>query len=122
VLIALLLLFQYHLCYDWLMTAGLLIGEARKRAGLTQAELAHRLGSHQSVVARWETGRTNPDFATVQRVIRAAGFELGVSLHPLDDHDLALVRRELKLLPHERLSGMVEAVNQIEAMSRTAHG
>ncbi|HWL48767.1 MAG TPA: helix-turn-helix transcriptional regulator, partial [Acidimicrobiia bacterium] len=99
-----------------------LIGEARKRAGLTQAELAHRLGSHQSVVARWETGRTNPDFATVQRVIRAAGFELGVSLHPLDDHDLALVRRELKLLPHERLSGMVEAVNQIEAMSRTAHG
>jgi transcriptional regulator with XRE-family HTH domain len=104
------------------MTAGLLIGEARKRAGLTQAELAHRLGSHQSVVARWETGRTNPDFATVQRAIRAAGFELGVSLHPFDDHDLALVRRELKLLPHERLSGMVEAVNQIETMSRTAHG
>jgi len=104
------------------VTAGLLIGEARKRAGLTQAELAHRLGSHQSVVARWETGRTNPDLATVQRAIRAAGFELGVSIHPLDDHDLALVRRELNLLPHERLSGMVEAVNQIETMSRIAHG
>ena len=74
------------------------------------------------MVARWETGRTNPDFATVQRVIRAAGFELGVSIHPLDDHDLALVRRELNLLPHERLSVMVEAVNQIETMTRIAHG
>lgn len=104
------------------MTAGGLIIEARKRAGLTQAELAYRLGSHQSVVARWETGRTNPDFVTVQKAIRAAGFELGVSIHPIDDHDLALVRRELNLLPHERLSGMVEAVNQIDEMSRIARG
>ncbi len=104
------------------MTAGLLIAEARKRGGLTQAELAHRLGSHQSVIARWETGRTNPDFATVQRVLRAAGFELGVSIHPVDDHDLALIRRELNLLPHDRLSGMVEAVNRIGLMSQLARG
>ena len=104
------------------MTAGSLIAEARKRGGLTQADLAHRLGSHQSVVARWETGRTNPDFSTVQRVLRAAGFELGVSIHPVDDHDLTLIRRELNLLPHQRLSGMVEAVNRIDMMSRMARG
>jgi transcriptional regulator with XRE-family HTH domain len=102
------------------MTAGSLIVEARKRAGLTQAALAQRLGSHQSVVARWEAGRTDPDFVTVLRVIRAAGFELGISLHPVDDHDLALIRREVALLPHQRLSGMVEAVNKIETMSRVA--
>jgi transcriptional regulator with XRE-family HTH domain len=104
------------------MTAGLLIAQARKTGGLTQAELADRLGSHQSVVARWETGRTSPDFVTVQRAVRAAGFELGISLHPLDDHDLALIRRELNLLPHERLSGMVKAVNRIDMMSRMARG
>ena len=104
------------------MTAGSLIAEARKRGGLTQADLAHRLGSHQSVVARWETGRTNPDFSTVQRVLRAAGFELGVSIHPVDDHDLTLIRRELNLLPHQRLSGMVDAVNRIDMMSRMAGG
>ena len=104
------------------MTAGSLIAEARKRGGLTQAELADRLGSHQSVVARWETGRTSPDFATVQRVVRAAGFELGISIHPVDDHDLTLIRRELNLLPHQRLSGMVEAVNRIDMMSRMARG
>jgi transcriptional regulator with XRE-family HTH domain len=96
--------------------------EARKRARLTQAELAGRLGSHQSVVARWESGRTEPDFVTVVRAVRAAGFEPSIALHPVDDHDLALVRRELALLPHQRLSGMVEAVNAIDRMTRVAVG
>ena len=104
------------------MKAGSLILEARKRGGLTQTALAQRLGSHQSVIARWETGRTEPDFVTVLRAIRAAGFELGISLHPVDEHDLALIRRELALSSHRRLSSMVEAVNKIETMSRVARG
>jgi transcriptional regulator with XRE-family HTH domain len=99
-----------------------LITEARKRARLTQAELAHRLESHQSVVARWETGRTEPDFASVVRALRAAGFEPSIALHPVDDHDLALIRRELSLLPHQRLSGMVDAVTAIAQMTRVAVG
>ncbi|HLF61312.1 MAG TPA: helix-turn-helix transcriptional regulator [Acidimicrobiia bacterium] len=104
------------------MTGGLLIREARKRAQLTQTELATRLNSHQSVVARWETGGTNPDFDTVRNAVRAAGYELDVSLHPTDEHDLALIRRELRLLPYERLSSMVEAVRIFTAMSDAARG
>ena len=99
-----------------------MIREARKRALLTQAELARRLDSHQSVIARWETEQARPDFDTVRRAVRAAGFELGLSLQPGDDHDLALIRRELSFLPHERLSGMVEAVKKFEAMSEAADG
>lgn len=98
------------------MTAAQLIAEARKRAGLTQAALAERAGTHQSVVARWEGGRNTPDLATVQRLIRAAGFELAVSIHPSDDHDLTLIRRQLRLLPHQRLADMVDAVTQLERM------
>lgn len=104
------------------MIGGQLIAEARKRAGLTQTELADRMGSHQSVVARWETGRTHPDFDTVVSVVRAAGLELGISLHQGDQHDLALIRRELTLLPPQRLSGMVDAVNKLNAMKATADG
>jgi hypothetical protein len=104
------------------MTGGKLIREARQRAGLTQSQLAQRLESHQSVVARWETGRAKPDFETVRDAVRAAGFELGTSLFPTDDHDLVLIRREMALLPHIRLSGMVEAVRKVEAMSKAAHG
>jgi hypothetical protein len=105
------------------MTAGQLIAEARKRAHLTQAQLADRLGSHQSVVARWESGRTRPDFETVQRVVRAAGFELGVSVQRTDDgHDLALIRRQLRLPAHRRLSGLVEAVNSLAGMAAATRG
>lgn len=104
------------------MTGGRLIAESRKRAGLSQAELAERLRTHQSVIARWETGRTSPAFLTVQRAVRAAGFDLDISLGPADEHDLALIRRELRLLPHERLSGMVEAVRRFDAMSEAASG
>ncbi len=102
------------------MTGGTLIAEARKRAGLTQAELAERLGTHQSVVARWETHRTNPDFAVVQRAVRAAGFELSMSMVRTDDHDLTLIRRELRLTPQQRLSSLVRAVRAIDSMAVTS--
>lgn len=104
------------------MTAAALIVEARRRAGLSQSELARRLGTHQPVVARWESGRSEPDFATVTRVLRAAGFELTVGMAPSDDHDLALIRRELRLPPHRRLSGLVTAVRRIEAMVQATRG
>jgi transcriptional regulator with XRE-family HTH domain len=98
------------------MSGATLIAEARKRAGLTQAELASRLGTHQPVVARWETGRTKPDFVTVQRATRAAGFELSVTLTPADDHDVVLIHREIGFAPHERLSRMVSAVHALASM------
>ncbi len=98
-------------------TSRHLIVEARKRGGLTQVELAERLGTHQPVIARWESGATNPTFESVRRAVRASGFQLGITMTPLDDHDLTLVRREMELLPHERLSGMVKAVNTLSAMN-----
>ena len=98
-----------------------LIVEARRRAGITQRELARRLGTHQPVVARWEGGKTEPDFRTVVRVVRACGLDLNVSLAVSDDHDLTLIRREMKVLPHERLSRMVEAVNALAAMEQASH-
>ncbi len=62
------------------MDAAELIVEARKRAGITQTELASRMGTHQSVVARWETGKTQPTLETVIRAVEAAGLELTVRI------------------------------------------
>lgn len=104
------------------MTSSALIREARKRAGLTQAGLAARLGSHQSVVARWESGRTRPDLETLQRIIRAAGFDLGLSLAAEDEHDLALIRREQGRSPAQRLAGLVDAVRAFDAMVGAGRG
>lgn len=54
--------------------------EARARAGLTQAQVAERMGTTQSVVARLEGGRSAPTWKTLQRYASATGSRLRVSL------------------------------------------
>ncbi|ODT35132.1 MAG: transcriptional regulator [Lautropia sp. SCN 70-15] len=46
---------------------------ARARAGMSQAEVAARMGTTQSVVARLESGRRLPSMRTVERFARAVG-------------------------------------------------
>ena len=53
---------------------------ARAAAKLTQAELARRLGTTQSAVARLEGGRVTPSFATLRRYAEATGTRLIVAL------------------------------------------
>ena len=104
------------------MIGNQLMREARLRSGMTQAELAARLDTHQSVVARWETGRTHPDFDTVVRAVRATGHDLGFAMTERNDHDVTLINRELRLVPHQRLATMVEAVRQFDRMAAIAGG
>ena len=52
--------------------ARALIG-ARTTAGLTQEEVAERMGTTQSVVARLESGRTLPSIKTLYRYAEATG-------------------------------------------------
>lgn len=53
--------------------------EARTIAGLTQTELALRMGTTQSVIARLESGRVQPTTATLQRLARATGTRLRIA-------------------------------------------
>jgi len=46
---------------------------ARSQAGLTQSEVAKRMGTTQSVVARLESGKQAPSLRTVQRYAQAVG-------------------------------------------------
>ena len=59
-------------------TAELLL-EARRSAGLTQAELARRAGTSQAMVARYETGVASPTVRTLRRLLRAADRDLELS-------------------------------------------
>lgn len=54
------------------------IRQIRESAGITQAELARRLGVHQPLVARWESGRRMPKVETLQRIADALGLNLQV--------------------------------------------
>jgi transcriptional regulator with XRE-family HTH domain len=57
-----------------------LIREARRRAGLTQAQLADRAGTSQPAIARYEKARAMPDLATLFRIVEACGLELRLHL------------------------------------------
>lgn len=53
---------------------------ARARAGLSQAEVAQRMGTTQSVVARLESGKRPPSLRSVQRYAQAVGARAVVRL------------------------------------------
>ena len=57
---------------------------ARTAAKLTQAELARRLGTTQSAIARLEGGRVSPSFSTLRRYAEATGTRLTVGLVQAD--------------------------------------
>ena len=56
--------------------------EARTRAGFSQAELAARMETTQSAVARMESGRTRPSTRTLEKVARATGTRLRIHFEP----------------------------------------
>ena len=53
---------------------------ARIAAGLTQKELAERIGTRQSNVSRIENGNSNPSIATLKRIAEATGTKLQIAL------------------------------------------
>lgn len=52
---------------------------ARRDARLTQAELAQKIGTTQSAIARLEAGRVSPSITTLRRYAEATGHQLRVS-------------------------------------------
>jgi len=62
------------------MGIGYLILKARASAGLTQRELAERIGSSQPTVARWESGAQLPSVRSLTKIAEATGFHLTVGL------------------------------------------
>ena len=61
-------------------STGELLREARRRAGLSQAELAERAGVTQSVVSEYEAGKRQPAVPTLARLVAATGHELTLGL------------------------------------------
>ncbi len=77
---------KYKKAYDALEEEFVLasaVMDVRTRAGLTQEELARRMGTTQPVVARLESGRVRPSMRTLERLAEATGSRLLISFAPL---------------------------------------
>lgn len=61
-------------------TAGAVIREARRRSGLSQAELARRAQVSQPVISAYESGRREPGWSMLAKLVEASGHELRVEL------------------------------------------
>lgn len=51
------------------------IAAARIAAGITQAQLAEKLGVIQQQIARWETGESEPRTSTLKKIGEALGVD-----------------------------------------------
>jgi transcriptional regulator with XRE-family HTH domain len=79
------------------MNGGTLVREARRRAGITQAELAGRVGTTQSAIARVERSRSDPSFERVGELVEACGLELRWALTSPDDSTWSVAIANLAL-------------------------
>ena len=107
------------------MIGGELVREGRRRAGLTQRELAERAGTTQSAIARLESGRTSPSFEQVERLLKLCGFSMIVSLATYDDSHLVQAKANLRRSVDERIADNAAGLrfgNELEGAFKSVHG
>src|SRR2546427_11697912 len=83
------------------MDVASLLARARHRSGLTIRQLACRAGTSHSAVAAYESGAKAPNTSTLDRLVRACGFEIESRLRPLSPfEDRARRGRDPAAGPH----------------------
>jgi transcriptional regulator with XRE-family HTH domain len=103
-----------------MIAAGATVRNARRTAGLSQAELARRLETTQSAVARLESARSNPRIDTLDRAIAATGQRITVSVEPGFGLDESLIASALRTEPAERLRQFASSYASARALSGAA--
>lgn len=87
------------------MKSGTVLRKARLEAGLTQHQLARRLGVTQAALAQLESPRANPTVATLERVLAGTGHRLELRATPAPPEiDVGLLREALRMSPADRLA------------------
>ena len=76
-----------------------LISLARRKAKISQAELARRAKTSQAAISMYEAGTRSPTLDTLLRIIRAAGSDLRIGLSGPDTHTITRERFEKTLDP-----------------------
>lgn len=96
-----------------------IVRQARLAAGLTQAELAKRMATTQSAVARLESPDANPRVSTVLRAVEATGHALEMTMRsdrPAVDE--TMIAANLRLDPAARLRGFAAAYDSVAKLAR----
>jgi transcriptional regulator with XRE-family HTH domain len=117
-----------------IQTISLLVEGSRRNASLTQRELAERVGTSQSAIARLEQGQANPTIETLMRCAAATGHALRLEFVPVDppdpvvsrykqDVDRTLLRENLRKSVDERVRSLMDwqkAGRELQRAARAA--
>lgn len=95
------------------MNAARLIAYERRKAGLSQRQLAERSGIKQAAIARIESGRVSPRVQTLDRLLAACGVDLESRPRLGAGVDRTMIRELLRLTPGERVALAVEEARRI---------
>jgi len=101
------------------MRPGDVLAKARRRARLTQRELAHRAGVPQSTIGRIETGTIDPRASTLDDLLHFCGEELGARRVLGSGVDRTLIRPLLALTPAERLDVATASARNLDDLIRS---
>ncbi len=79
------------------MTLGAKVKEARKRAGLSQEQLAEKMGVSRSAVAKWETGNGIPDIDNLKILSRLLGVTIDYLVDDGENFDKVTIKEAIDL-------------------------
>ena len=96
-----------------------LMRDARGLAGLSQAQLAGRVGTTQAVVSRWERGAEVPRLDALARALQACGRRRHGAGTPGQSRSRTQIESALTLTPDERLESIVHTT-ELLGLARSA--
>ena len=100
------------------MTTGALLRDARRRAGLSQSQVADRAGTSQPVISMYEHDRREPSIATLTRLVNATGARLRLSIEAAASAEPLPPPRSDK----EHGDRLVELLRLADAVGTRRHG
>jgi transcriptional regulator with XRE-family HTH domain len=94
------------------VTAGELLRTARRRHGLTQAQLAARARTSQAAISRIERDLVSPTVSTLAGLLDLVGEQLDLDAEPIDyGFDRTLHQRNLAMSVSDRVRHGIEFSN-----------
>lgn len=102
------------------MSAARMLRHARRRAGMTQRDLAGATGIPQPAIARIERAVVSPRLVTLERLLAGTGTRLEVTPALGVGVDRTLIRESLRRTAEERVSSAGIAGRNLAAFLRAA--
>lgn len=99
-----------------------MLRNARRAAGLTQAQAAQKAGITQGAVAQLERPGSNPTVETLASALTATGHRLKLGYEPhVSSVDETLIARNLRMTPAQRVATFETAYAEVARLRGLIH-